>query len=66
MRISTLLIGGDALKELKIKSQYECVGSQVCQEKLMSTIRLSLLMPSNETEKNLIYLREEKERDTKL
>lgn len=65
LRILILIIGVEPLKELKIKSQYEYVGFQILQEKLIGTTRLSLVTPSNETEKSF-YLREWKLWDIEL
>ena len=64
--ILTLIIVVEPLKEGKITSQYEYIDSKTCQEKLIGATRLSLIMVSDEIEKNLIYLREGKERDTEL
>ena len=64
--ILTLIIVVEPLKEGKITSQYEYIDSKTCQEKLIGATRLSLITVSDEIEKNLIYLREGKERDTEL
>lgn len=54
LRILILIIGVEPLKELKIKSQYEYVGFQILQEKLIGTTSLNLVTPSNETEKSFL------------